>query len=121
MAHEARRQEGRTPDILVTKGKDRGTSSLTFRSRGLMGHRTPDPDRPAKVWMLLGDGCGVSLRDERSLFITRRSVYRSGLSNVDARAGMNGKIVGIAPARRNQGYATRGRVPHASSPRLDCP
>ena len=75
-----------------------------------MGYQTPNIDRIAKEGMLFTDSYGEqSCTAGRSSFITGQSVYRTGLSKVGipgAPVGMNEKIITIAAALKNQGYAT---------------
>lgn len=98
------------PNILVIWGDDIGISNLSCYSRGLMGYQTPNIDRLAKEGMMFTDSYGEqSCTAGRSSFITGQSVYRTGLSKVGIPAapiGMNEKIITIAAALKNQGYAT---------------
>ena len=75
-----------------------------------MGYQTPNIDRLAKEGMMFTDSYGEqSCTAGRSSFITGQSVYRTGLSKVGipgAPIGMNEKIITIAAALKNQGYAT---------------
>jgi arylsulfatase len=75
-----------------------------------MGYQTPNIDRIAKEGMMFTDSYGEqSCTAGRSSFITGQSVFRTGLSKVGipgAPVGMNEKIVTIAAALKNQGYAT---------------
>ena len=75
-----------------------------------MGYQTPNIDRLAKEGMMFTDSYGEqSCTAGRSSFITGQSVYRTGLSKVGipgAPVGMNEKIITIAAALKNQGYAT---------------
>ena len=75
-----------------------------------MGYQTPNIDRIAKEGMIFTDSYGEqSCTAGRSSFITGQSVYRTGLSKVGipgAPVGMNEKIITIAAALKNQGYAT---------------
>jgi arylsulfatase len=98
------------PNILVIWGDDIGISNLSCYSHGLMGYQTPNIDRIAREGMLFTDSYGEqSCTAGRSSFITGQSVLRTGLSKVGAPAmpiGMNEKILTIAAALKNQGYAT---------------
>ena len=98
------------PNILVIWGDDIGIANLSCYSHGLMGYQTPNIDRLAKEGMLFTDSYGEqSCTAGRSSFITGQSVYRTGLSKVGipgAPIGMNEKIITIAAALKNQGYAT---------------
>jgi arylsulfatase A-like enzyme len=98
------------PNILVIWGDDIGQSNLSCYTHGLMGYHTPNIDRIAKEGMLFTDSYGEqSCTAGRSSFITGQSVYRTGLSKVGlpgAPIGMNEKIITIAAALKNQGYAT---------------
>jgi arylsulfatase len=98
------------PNILVIWGDDIGQSNLSCYTHGLMGYRTPNIDRIAKEGMLFTDSYGEqSCTAGRSSFITGQSVYRTGLSKVGIPAapiGMNDKLITIAGALKNQGYAT---------------
>ncbi|HWM82364.1 MAG TPA: arylsulfatase [Pseudolabrys sp.] len=98
------------PNILVIWGDDIGQSNLSCYTHGLMGYRTPNIDRIAKEGMLFTDSYSEqSCTAGRSSFITGQSVYRTGLSKVGIPAapiGMNEKIITIAAALKNQGYAT---------------
>jgi arylsulfatase len=98
------------PNILVIWGDDIGQSNLSCYTHGLMGYHTPNIDRLAKEGMLFTDSYGEqSCTAGRSAFITGQSVYRTGLSKVGIPAapiGMNDKIITIAAALKNQGYAT---------------
>ena len=98
------------PNILVIWGDDIGISNLSCYSHGLMGYRTPNIDRVAREGMIFTDSYGEqSCTAGRSSFITGQSVLRTGLSKVGIPAapiGMNEKIITIAGALRNQGYAT---------------
>ena len=98
------------PNILVIWGDDIGLANLSCYSHGLMGYQTPNIDRLAKEGMLFTDSYGEqSCTAGRSSFITGQSVYRTGLSKVGipgAPIGMNEKIITIAAALKNQGYAT---------------
>src|SRR3974390_402761 len=98
------------PNILVIWGDDIGQSNLSCYTHGLMGYRTPNIDRIAKEGILFTDSYGEqSCTAGRSSFITGQSVYRTGLSKVGIPAapiGMNEKIITIAAALKNQGYAT---------------
>ena len=98
------------PNILVIWGDDIGISNLSCYSHGMMGYKTPNIDRIAKEGMMFTDSYGEqSCTAGRSSFITGQSVYRTGLSKVGipgAPIGMNEKIVTIAAALKNQGYAT---------------
>ena len=75
-----------------------------------MGYQTPNIDRLAKEGMMFTDSYGEqSCTAGRSSFITGQSVYRTGLSKVGipgAPIGMTEKIITIAAALKNQGYAT---------------
>src|SRR5271169_6398590 len=98
------------PNILVIWGDDIGISNLSCYSHGLMGYKTPNIDRLAKEGMMFLDCYGEqSCTAGRSSFITGQSVYRTGLSKVGfpgAPVGMSDKLVTIAAALKNQGYAT---------------
>lgn len=98
------------PNILVIWGDDIGQSNLSCYTHGLMGYQTPNIDRLAKEGMMFTDSYGEqSCTAGRSAFITGQSVYRTGLSKVGipgAPIGMNEKIITIAAALKNQGYAT---------------
>src|SRR4249920_4226650 len=98
------------PNILVIWGDDIGISNLSCYSHGLMGYETPNIDRLAKEGMMFIDSYGEqSCTAGRSAFISGQSVFRTGLSKVGAPAapiGMNEKILTIAGALKNQGYAT---------------
>jgi arylsulfatase A-like enzyme len=98
------------PNILVIWGDDIGISNLSCYSHGLMGYKTPNIDRIAKEGMLFTDSYGEqSCTAGRSSFITGQSVLRTGLSKVGIPAapiGMSEKIITIAAALKNQGYAT---------------
>jgi arylsulfatase len=98
------------PNILVIWGDDIGQSNLSCYTHGLMGYRTPNIDRIAREGMLFTDSYGEqSCTAGRSSFITGQSVYRTGLSKVGIPAapiGMNDKLITIAGALKNQGYAT---------------
>ena len=98
------------PNILVIWGDDIGISNLSCYSHGLMGYQTPNIDRLAKEGMMFIDSYGEqSCTAGRSSFITGQSVLRTGLSKVGVPAapiGMNEKILTIAGALKNQGYAT---------------
>ena len=98
------------PNILVIWGDDIGIANLSCYSHGLMGYQTPNIDRIAKEGMIFTDSYGEqSCTAGRSSFITGQSVYRTGLSKVGipgAPIGMNEKIITIAAALKNQGYAT---------------
>lgn len=75
-----------------------------------MGYQTPNIDRLAKEGMMFTDSYGEqSCTAGRSSFITGQSVYRTGLSKVGipgAPIGMSDKLITIAAALKNQGYAT---------------
>ena len=98
------------PNILVIWGDDIGISNLSCYSHGLMGYQTPNIDRLAKEGMMFTDSYGEqSCTAGRSSFITGQSVFRTGLSKVGIPAapiGMSEKIITIAAALKNQGYAT---------------
>ena len=98
------------PNILVIWGDDIGIANLSCYSHGLMGYQTPNIDRLAKEGMMFTDSYGEqSCTAGRSSFITGQSVYRTGLSKVGipgAPIGMNEKLITIAAALKNQGYAT---------------
>ena len=98
------------PNILVIWGDDIGISNLSCYSLGLMGYQTPNIDRLAREGMIFTDAYGEqSCTAGRSSFITGQSVYRTGLSKVGvpgAPTGMSDKILTIAAALKNQGYAT---------------
>jgi arylsulfatase len=98
------------PNILVIWGDDIGISNLSCYSHGLMGYQTPNIDRIAKEGMMFTDSYGEqSCTAGRSSFITGQSVLRTGLSKVGIPAapiGMSDKILTIAAALKNQGYAT---------------
>ena len=98
------------PNILVIWGDDIGISNLSCYSHGLMGYKTPNIDRIAKEGMMFTDSYGEqSCTAGRSSFITGQSVLRTGLSKVGIPAapiGMSEKIITIAGALKNQGYAT---------------
>jgi arylsulfatase len=98
------------PNILVIWGDDIGISNLSCYSHGLMGYRTPNIDRIAREGMMFTDSYGEqSCTAGRSAFITGQSVLRTGLSKVGIPAapiGMNEKIITIAGALKNRGYAT---------------
>ena len=100
----------RKPNILVIWGDDIGISNLSCYSHGLMGYRTPNIDRLASEGMMFTDAYGEqSCTAGRSSFITGQSVFRTGLSKVGIPAapiGMSDKIITIAAALKNQGYAT---------------
>ena len=98
------------PNILVIWGDDIGQSNLSCYTHGLMGYQTPNIDRIANEGMLFTDAYGEqSCTAGRSSFITGQSVLRTGLSKVGipgAPTGMNEKLLTIAGALKNQGYAT---------------
>jgi arylsulfatase A-like enzyme len=98
------------PNILVIWGDDIGIANLSCYTHGLMGYQTPNIDRIAKEGMIFTDSYGEqSCTAGRSSFITGQSVYRTGLSKVGipaAPVGMNEKLITIAAALKNQGYAT---------------
>ena len=98
------------PNILVIWGDDIGISNLSCYSHGLMGYKTPNIDRIAQEGMMFTDSYGEqSCTAGRSSFITGQSVLRTGLSKVGIPAapiGMSEKILTIAAALKNQGYAT---------------
>jgi arylsulfatase len=98
------------PNILVIWGDDIGISNLSCYSHGIMGYQTPNIDRIAQEGMMFTDSYGEqSCTAGRSSFITGQSVLRTGLSKVGipaAPVGMNDKILTIAGALKNQGYAT---------------
>src|SRR4026208_671863 len=98
------------PNILVLRGDDIGQSNLSCYTHGLMGYRTPNIDRIAREGMLFTDSYGEQSRTAvRSSFITGQSVYRTGLSKVGIPAapiGMSDKLITIAAALKEQGYAT---------------
>ena len=75
-----------------------------------MGYQTPNIDRIAREGMMFINSYGEqSCTAGRSSFITGQSVLRTGLSKVGipaAPVGMNEKIITIAAALKNQGYAT---------------
>jgi arylsulfatase A-like enzyme len=101
---------GKPPNILVIWGDDIGISNLSCYSHGLMGYKTPNIDRLAREGMMFTDAYGEqSCTAGRSSFITGQSVLRTGLSKVGipgAPTGMSDKILTIAGALKNQGYAT---------------
>src|SRR5689334_2461589 len=103
-------QEQKKPNILVIWGDDIGISNLSCYTHGLMGYHTPNIDRIAHEGMMFTDCYGEqSCTAGRSSFITGQSVFRTGLSKVGipaAPVGMNEKIVTMAGALKNQGYAT---------------
>ena len=103
-------KSGKKPNILVIWGDDIGQSNLSCYTHGLMGYQTPNIDRLAKEGMLFTDSYGEqSCTAGRSSFITGQSVYRTGLSKVGipgAPVGMSDKMITIAAALKNQGYAT---------------
>ena len=103
-------QTEKKPNILVIWGDDIGISNLSCYSHGLMGYQTPNINRLAKEGMMFTDSYGEqSCTAGRSSFITGQSVFRTGLSKVGIPAapiGMNEKIITIAAALKNQGYAT---------------
>ena len=103
-------KSGKQPNILVIWGDDIGISNLSCYTHGLMGYKTPNIDRIAKEGMMFTDSYGEqSCTAGRSSFITGQSVLRTGLSKVGIPAapiGMNEKIITIAGALKNQGYAT---------------
>jgi arylsulfatase A-like enzyme len=98
------------PNILVIWGDDIGISNLSCYTHGVMGYKTPNIDRIAKEGMMFTDSYGEqSCTAGRSSFITGQSVLRTGLSKVGvpgAPVGMNEKLLTIAGALKNQGYAT---------------
>src|ERR1700750_438888 len=98
------------PNILVIWGDDIGIANLSCYSHGLMGYQTPNIDRLAQEGMLFTDSYGEqSCTAGRSSFITGQSVLRTGLSKVGVPAapvGMSEKIITMAAALKNQGYAT---------------
>jgi arylsulfatase len=98
------------PNILVIWGDDIGQSNLSCYTHGLMGYQTPNIDRIAREGMLFTDSYGEqSCTAGRSSFITGQSVFRTGLSKVGipgAPVGMHEKIITIAAALKNNGYAT---------------
>ncbi len=102
--------KGKKPNILVIWGDDIGQSNLSCYTHGLMGYKTPNIDRIAKEGMLFTDSYGEqSCTAGRSSFITGQSVLRTGLSKVGvpgAPIGMSEKLLTIAGALKNQGYAT---------------
>src|ERR1044072_375688 len=69
------------PNILVIWGDDIGIQNLSCYSRGMMGYFTPNIDRIADEGMLFTDSYGEQRCNAgRSTFITRRGVYRTGMS-----------------------------------------
>lgn len=110
MAKTAKNGKSTQPNILVIWGDDIGISNLSCYSHGLMGYRTPNIDRIAKEGMMFIDSYGEqSCTAGRSSFITGQSVLRTGLSKVGIPAapiGMTDKVITIAGALKNQGYAT---------------
>ena len=105
-----KQKSGKQPNILVIWGDDIGISNLSCYSHGVMGYKTPNIDRIAREGMMFTDSYGEqSCTAGRSSFITGQSVLRTGLSKVGipaAPTGMNEKIITIAAALKNQGYAT---------------
>jgi len=103
-------KKSKQPNILFIMGDDIGWFNPSCYNSGLMGYRTPNIDRLAKEGMLFTDSYGEqSCTAGRSSFITGQSVFRTGLSKVGIPAapiGMNEKIITIAGALKNQGYAT---------------
>jgi arylsulfatase A-like enzyme len=101
---------GKKPNILVIWGDDIGISNLSCYTHGVMGYKTPNIDRIAKEGMMFTDSYGEqSCTAGRSSFITGQSVLRTGLSKVGvpgAPVGMSEKLLTIAGALKNQGYAT---------------
>jgi arylsulfatase A-like enzyme len=87
-----------------------GITNLSRYSRGLMGYRTPNIDRIAAEGMLFTDAYGEqSCTAGRAAFITRQSVYRTGLSKVGypgADVGLQAEDVTIAECLKPLGYAT---------------
>src|SRR4249920_785052 len=106
----AKKSNDQKPNILVIWGDDIGISNLSCYSHGVMGYQTPNIDRLANEGMMFTDSYGEqSCTAGRSSFITGQSVLRTGLSKVGipgAPTGMNEKILTIAAALKNQGYAT---------------
>ena len=98
------------PNILVIWGDDIGISNLSCYTHGLMGYQTKNIDRIANEGMLFTDSYGEqSCTAGRSSFITGQSTLRTGLSKVGipgAPTGMSDKLLTIAAALKNQGYAT---------------
>ena len=101
---------GRKPNILVIFGDDIGQSNVSAYTFGLMGYRTPNIDRIAREGLMFTDYyADQSCTAGRSSFITGQATLRTGLSKVGipaAPTGMNEKIITIAAALKNQGYAT---------------
>lgn len=98
------------PNFLIIWGDDIGISNLSCYSHGVMGYQTPNIDRIANEGMMFTDSYGEqSCTAGRSSFITGQSVLRTGLSKVGmpgAPVGMSDKLMTIAGALKNQGYAT---------------
>src|SRR6187200_733832 len=98
------------PNILVIWGDDIGITNLSCYSDGLMGYRTPNIDRIADEGMRFTDSYGEqSCTAGRSSFITRQSVYRTGLSKVGVPGtdiGLQAEDATIAELLKPLGYAT---------------
>ena len=98
------------PNILVIWGDDIGISNLSCYSHGLMGYQTPNIDRIAREGMLFTDSYGEQSAQRAVRRLSpARACLRTGLSKVGIPAapiGMNEKIITIAAALKNQGYAT---------------
>src|SRR6516225_899947 len=100
----------KTPNILIIRGDDIGTSNLSIFTKGMMGYRTPHIDRIAEEGILFTDCYGEqSCTAGRSAFITGQSVFRTGLSKVGlpgADQGLSKDDPTIAELLKPLGYAT---------------
>jgi len=98
------------PNILVIFGDDIGQTNLSCYSFGVVGYKTPNIDRIAKVGMMFTDYYAEnSCTAGRSTFITGQSCKSTGLSKVGvpgATVGLQDRDVTIAQALKPLGYAT---------------
>src|ERR1700758_1711888 len=98
------------PNILVIWGDDIGISNLSCYSDGMMGYRTPNIDRIANEGMRFTDSYGEqSCTAGRAAFVSRQSVYRTGMSKVAAPGfdiGWAAEDPTIAELLKPLGYAT---------------
>ena len=107
---QAKRANGRRPNILFIMADDIGWSNIGAYHRGILASRTPNLDRLAAEGMLFTDYYAeASCTAGRANFVTGQLPIRTGLTTVGqagAKIGMPAEAPTVATALKAAGYAT---------------
>jgi arylsulfatase len=107
---QARRADGKKPNIVVIMGDDVGMWNIGAYHRGMSSGKTPNLDKLAAQGVLLTDYYAeASCTAGRASFVTGQIPLRTGLTTVGqagADVGMPAQACTIATALKARGYAT---------------